>query len=71
MQALLLAPLGSGATLAPGAYGYTDEAGVATFNLTITAGVSGDYLLLFGSEGTMQAAPRRGSHALRLQPSCL
>ena len=58
IQAILLAPLGSGAVLAPGAHGYTDAAGVATFNITIDAGLSGDYLLLFGSAGTMQAEPR-------------
>ena len=59
VQAVLLAPIGSGAVLAPGAYGYTDASGVATFNITVSGGVSGSYLLLFGSSGTMQAEPRR------------
>ena len=59
VQAVLLADYGSGARLAPGSYGYTDEAGVATFNMSISEGTSGDYLLLFGSGGTLQVTPRR------------
>ena len=59
VQAILLAPLGSGVRLARGSYGYTDEAGVATFNVTVDAGERGSYLLLFGSAGTMQVRPRQ------------
>ena len=54
VQAIVLAPIGSGVRLAPGAYGYTDEAGVATFSISVDSGQAGDYLLLFGSAGTMQ-----------------
>ena len=64
VQAILLAPIGSGAVLSPGSYGYTDESGVATFNVTVEAGVRGEYLLLFGSAGTVQVQPRRDVSAV-------
>ena len=35
VQAVLLAPIGSGGQLARHAYGYTDESGVASFNLSV------------------------------------
>ena len=59
VQGLLLARFGSGARLAPGAVGYTDAFGDVTIELSVEAGESGDYLLLFGSEGTMQQELKR------------
>ena len=59
VQAILLAPLGSAASLSSGAHGFTDENGVVAFNMSVHTGSTSDYLLLFGSSGTMRASPRR------------
>ena len=59
VQAVLLAPVGSGARLAKGALGHTDEAGLVHMELVVEGGATGDYTLLFGSRGTMRAELRQ------------
>ena len=54
VQALMIAPRGSGVRLSGDRVKVTDELGLATFNFTFTSGRSGSYVLLFGSERTLE-----------------
>ena len=59
IQALLLAPLGSGARFAPNAVGYTDARGAATLTLSMERGSAGTYPILLGSGGTLDATLKK------------
>ena len=64
VQAVVLGAAGTGIELGPGATAYTDEAGVARLTLRLTGGRSGEYLLLFGSAGTLEYDLKRDVGAL-------